>query len=174
VSGKARDARRAVRPPADVDALLSPEEVARRFGLSRRAVYRAIERGELRASRLCSRIRIRAADVEAWVEENQIEPASIVTRPSLPSPLLSSADSGRQSGLRREPGMSTPWLEALREERAAQLASYPRPQTLVQAHVEQAVAERVEPSRAWLTLPEAAGRLVVGIEELTSSRRRSA
>jgi excisionase family DNA binding protein len=57
---QARDARPAVRPPADADALLSPEPVARRCGLSRRAVYRAIERGELRASRLCSRIRIRA------------------------------------------------------------------------------------------------------------------
>ena len=71
MSSKARDARRAVRPPADADALLSPEEVARRCGLSRRAVYRAIERGELRASRLCSRIRIRAADVEAWVERTR-------------------------------------------------------------------------------------------------------
>jgi excisionase family DNA binding protein len=53
----------------------APEEVARQCGLSRRAVYRAIERGELRASRPCSRIRIRAADVKAWVEEDQIEPA---------------------------------------------------------------------------------------------------
>ena len=86
---KARDARRAVRPPADADALLSPEQVARRCGLSRRAAYRAIERGELRASRLCSRIRIRAADVEAWVEENQIEPSSHQTRFSRPSPLRS-------------------------------------------------------------------------------------
>src|SRR5207247_1616698 len=75
VSRKARDARRPVRPPADAEALLSPEQVARRCGLSRRAVYRAIERGELRASRLCSRIRIRAADVEAWVDEHEIEPS---------------------------------------------------------------------------------------------------
>jgi hypothetical protein len=73
VSGKARDARRAVRPPADIDALLSPEQVARRCGLSRRAVYRTTERGEFRASPLCSRIRIHPA--EGWVEENQIEPS---------------------------------------------------------------------------------------------------
>ena len=46
VSREARDARRAVRPPADADALLSPEQVACRCGLSRRAVYRAVERGE--------------------------------------------------------------------------------------------------------------------------------
>ena len=94
MSTKARDTRRAVQP-ADVGALLSPEEVARQCGLSRRAVYRAIERGELRASRLCSRIRIRAADVEAWVEENQIEPASRQTPFSRPSPLRS-ADSLRR------------------------------------------------------------------------------
>ena len=70
--------------------------------------------------------------------------------------------------------MSAPWLEALREEPAPQLTTLPRLQTLVQAHVEQAVAERVEPSRAWLTMAEAGERLAVGIEELTSSRRRSA
>ena len=92
---KTSEARRAVRLPAGVDALLSPEEVARRCGLSRRAVYRAIDRGELRASRLCSRIRIRAADVDAWVEENQIEPASHQTQFSRPSPLRS-ADSLRR------------------------------------------------------------------------------
>jgi excisionase family DNA binding protein len=91
----APDTRRAVRPPAGVDALLSPEEVARQCGLSRRAVYRAIERGELRASRLCSRIRIRAADVEAWVDENQIEPPAEPARRSPPSPLRSA------DGLRR-------------------------------------------------------------------------
>jgi excisionase family DNA binding protein len=38
--------------------LLSPEQVARLCGLSRRAVYDAIKRGELHAFRLCSRLRI--------------------------------------------------------------------------------------------------------------------
>jgi excisionase family DNA binding protein len=95
VSGKARDARRAVRPSADIDALLSSGEVARRSGLSGRAVHRAIDRRKLRASRLCSRIRIRAVDVEAWVEENQIEPSSNRARFSRPSPLRSA------HGLRR-------------------------------------------------------------------------
>jgi excisionase family DNA binding protein len=86
---------RALRPSTDVGALLSPEEVASHCGLSRRAVYRAIERGELRASRLCSRIRIRATDVDAWVDENQIEPPSEQARPVRP-PALRSGD-----GLRR-------------------------------------------------------------------------
>jgi excisionase family DNA binding protein len=81
--------------PADVRALLSPEEVARQCGLSRRAVYRAVERGELRASRLCSRIRIRASDVEEWVDESRIEPPSAPAR-SLRRPPSTSAD-----GLRR-------------------------------------------------------------------------
>ena len=36
-------------------SLLSPEEVAAQCGLSRKAIYRAIERGELRAARSCAR-----------------------------------------------------------------------------------------------------------------------
>jgi excisionase family DNA binding protein len=60
--------------------LLSPEQVATACGLSRRAVYRAIDRGELRAFRLCSRLRIRPEDVEAWVQANQIEPATRAVR----------------------------------------------------------------------------------------------
>lgn len=95
MSRKALEARRVARPPADADALLSPEQVARRCGLSRRAVYRAIERGELRASRLCSRIRIRGADVEAWVDGNKIEPSDDVVRPPRAPSLRS------REGLRR-------------------------------------------------------------------------
>ncbi len=56
--------------------LLSPEQVATACGLSRRAVYRAIDRGELTAFRLCSRLRIRPEDVEAWVQGNQIAPGA--------------------------------------------------------------------------------------------------
>ena len=54
--------------------LLSPEDVAVRCGLSRKAVYRAIDRGELKASRLCSRLRIRGEDFKAWVEQNVVAP----------------------------------------------------------------------------------------------------
>lgn len=74
VARKARDVPRGVRAPSDAGALLSPEQVARRCGLSRKAVYRAIERGELRASRLCSRLRLRSEDVDSWIEVNAIEP----------------------------------------------------------------------------------------------------
>jgi excisionase family DNA binding protein len=47
-------------------------------GLSRRAVYDAIKRGELRAFKLCSRLRISTADVDAWLA------ASLVPVSSLP------------------------------------------------------------------------------------------
>jgi excisionase family DNA binding protein len=53
--------------------LLSPEDVATQCGLSRKAVYRAIERGELRASKLCSRLRIRPDDLDTWIETNRLE-----------------------------------------------------------------------------------------------------
>ncbi len=55
------------------DCLLTPEDVARRCGLSRKAVYRAIERGELKAFRLCSRLRIDRSAVDAWLEANVVQ-----------------------------------------------------------------------------------------------------
>jgi len=41
---------------------------ARASGFSHRAVYRAIERGELTASAVCSRLRIHPDDFSAWME----------------------------------------------------------------------------------------------------------
>lgn len=63
--------------------LLSPEDVAMQCGLSRKAVYRAIERGELPASKLCSRLRIKPSDLDAWVEGSRLQPER--TRPALPT-----------------------------------------------------------------------------------------
>lgn len=54
------------------DALLSPHQVAELAGLSTRAIYRVIERGELRATRLCKRYRIAPADLEDWIERNAV------------------------------------------------------------------------------------------------------
>jgi excisionase family DNA binding protein len=51
----------------EIERLLSPEDVARICGLSRRAVYRAIARGELRAARLCNRLRIHPVELERWI-----------------------------------------------------------------------------------------------------------
>lgn len=59
------------------DGLLSPEQVARVCGLSRRAVYRAIARGELRAARLCHRLRVRPADLERWISERTLSPTVV-------------------------------------------------------------------------------------------------
>jgi len=64
----------------EIERLLSPEEVARACGLSRRAVYRAIAREELRAARLCHRLRIHPAELERWISDetpgtNPPEPA---------------------------------------------------------------------------------------------------
>jgi excisionase family DNA binding protein len=47
---------------------LTVAEAARASGFSRRAVYRAIGRGELAASVVCSRIRIHPDDFLAWME----------------------------------------------------------------------------------------------------------
>jgi excisionase family DNA binding protein len=54
--------------------MLSPAEVAELAGLSRTAVYRAIERGELRASRLCGRLRVERSEFEAWKERARVRP----------------------------------------------------------------------------------------------------
>ncbi len=59
---------------------LRPAEAAKLAGLSTRAIYRAIQRGELRAVRLCSRLRIprdgfeqRLADASSRVEPQVVE-----------------------------------------------------------------------------------------------------
>jgi excisionase family DNA binding protein len=56
----------------------SPAEVAAAFGLSRKAIYRAIASGELRAARVChgSRLVIPADEAQAWVQRNLPQRAS--------------------------------------------------------------------------------------------------
>jgi excisionase family DNA binding protein len=62
---------------------LRPAEAAELAGLSTRAIYRAIARGDLRASRLCSRLRIASDDFEEWVARSAVrgEPPLPVVRP---------------------------------------------------------------------------------------------
>lgn len=57
-----------------IGPLLTPEHVAQLCGLSRRAVYDAIRRGELPAMRLCSRLRIRTEDLDAWLTSARVAP----------------------------------------------------------------------------------------------------
>lgn len=52
--------------------------------------------------------------------------------------------------------MSAPWADGLLDELAMQLATHPGFEALVQARVEQTLAERESQGRAWLTLTEAA------------------
>lgn len=79
------------------EPLLTPEAVARRCGLSRRAVYDAIHRGELPAMRLCNRLRVRGEDLDAWLASSlvQPEPASSVTELRRPSHTPAAAGSFR-------------------------------------------------------------------------------
>jgi len=65
---------------------LSVSEAARATGFSDRAVYRAIERGELSASLVCSRLRIHPDDFLTWVEG---ERAAVRYRPTRPPVLRS-------------------------------------------------------------------------------------
>jgi excisionase family DNA binding protein len=79
----------------ETERLLSPEDVARVCGLSRRAVYRAIARGELRAARLCHRLRVHPAELERWIAEETCSSESPVSMRS-PRP----ADITRRGSLR--------------------------------------------------------------------------
>jgi excisionase family DNA binding protein len=65
---------------------LRPAEAAELAGLSTRAIYRAIERGDLRASRLCSRLRIAREDFDDWVARSavRIEPPPVIRTRDVP------------------------------------------------------------------------------------------
>ena len=59
---------------SSVPLALSPRQVAEAYGLSRRTVYRAIERGEMSASKLGGRIRISPGALAEWILKSRIEP----------------------------------------------------------------------------------------------------
>jgi excisionase family DNA binding protein len=73
-----------------MDQFLRPAEAAELAGLSTRAIYRAIERGELRAARLCSRLRIPRAEFDAWVERCAVSPPERVHDAPPPPPVAGS------------------------------------------------------------------------------------
>lgn len=54
------------------ECLLTVGEVAKLAHLSTKAVYRAIQDGELAAAKLRGRLRIRRCDFDAWVATNMI------------------------------------------------------------------------------------------------------
>lgn len=59
---------------------LSPAQVAAQTGLSRSAIYRAIEEGDLVAYKLRGRLRIESVELAAFKERNRIQP-----RPKVPA-----------------------------------------------------------------------------------------
>jgi excisionase family DNA binding protein len=61
---------------------LRPVEAAKLAGLSTRAIYRAIQRGELRAVRLCSRLRIPREGFDEWIARSAVrsEPRVVEVR----------------------------------------------------------------------------------------------
>ena len=55
------------------DRWLSPAEAARRVGVDRRTIYRALSAGTLRGGRVttergCNRWRVRTTDIDAWLD----------------------------------------------------------------------------------------------------------
>jgi excisionase family DNA binding protein len=54
--------------PEDTRSMLSPAEAARAANVSRKTIYREIERGELAACRAGHQIRINPDDFARWLE----------------------------------------------------------------------------------------------------------
>src|SRR3954449_9324594 len=67
----------------------SPAEIAAAAGLSRKAIYRAIENGELRAAKVCSgsRLLIPADAAREWIDRNLVAPRERAAEPSRLHPL---------------------------------------------------------------------------------------
>lgn len=75
--------------------VLTVDDVAELVQLGPEAVRRAVRRGELRASKLGGRIRIRRDDVNAWIE------AQTLATPAMPAPAAAprpSRPGGRPAG----------------------------------------------------------------------------
>lgn len=56
---------------------LSTQEAARRLGVTARTLYRFIDHDELPAYRMGRVIRVKAADVDTFIEAHRIEPGSL-------------------------------------------------------------------------------------------------
>ncbi len=56
---------------------LSTQDAARRLGITPRTLYRFIDLGDLPAYRLGRVIRLKADDVDAFIESSRIEPGSL-------------------------------------------------------------------------------------------------
>ena len=75
---------------------LRPTEAATLAGLSTRAIYRAVQRGELQAVRLCSRLRIPREAFDEWIELGRVHPVDRAPSPVPPPPRFDQRGSFRR------------------------------------------------------------------------------
>lgn len=75
---------------------LTVREVAASVGLSYHAVLRAVHRGEVRAYKMCGRVRFRKEDVLAWIEACQVELETPASGPASPPPERGSKEALRE------------------------------------------------------------------------------
>ena len=61
---------------ADIE-WLSTQEAARRLGITTRTLYRFVDQGDLAAYRMGRVIRVKASDVDTFIESSRIEPGSL-------------------------------------------------------------------------------------------------
>ena len=61
---------------ADIE-WLSTQEAARRLGITTRTLYRFVDQGELPAYRMGRVIRLKAADIDTFIEGSRIEPGTL-------------------------------------------------------------------------------------------------
>jgi excisionase family DNA binding protein len=63
---------------AEQELMLSPAEIAERVGVSIDAVRRAIRAGDLPAAKIFGRVRVHQRDLDRYIDEHVIAPASTV------------------------------------------------------------------------------------------------
>ena len=103
--------------PEDGRLAYRPSELAALVGMSTKTIYRAIDRGELRAVRVSNgtRLLVPAVEARAWLSENLVEPRVAEQPPRLPRRLrhkrselrplaavFEELDLGRSSGYDRQ------------------------------------------------------------------------
>ena len=63
-------------PSAEIE-WLSTQEAARRLGITTRTLYRFVDQGELPAYRMGRVIRLKAADIDSFIEGSRIQPGTL-------------------------------------------------------------------------------------------------
>jgi excisionase family DNA binding protein len=64
-------------PVADAPVWLGTQEAARHLGITTRTLYRLIDEGQIAAFKLGRVLRLRLADVEAFLESSRVRPGSL-------------------------------------------------------------------------------------------------